>query len=102
MLSLQNISWVSPDGKKILNGLNLDIPSGKLTVITGPNGSGKTTLAKIIAGIEKPSEGKIFLDDKDITDLDVTERAKIGISFAFQQPVRFKGITVRQLIEIAA
>lgn len=71
-------------------------------VITGPNGGGKTTIAKIIAGIEKPLEGSIIFNDKDITDLDVTERAKNGISFAFQQPVRFKGITVRRLIETAA
>ena len=71
-------------------------------VITGPNGGGKTTLARIIAGIESPESGRIFLDQEEITSLDVTQRALKGISFAFQQPVRFKGITVRQLIETAA
>ena len=71
-------------------------------VITGPNGGGKSTLAKLIAGIIKPTEGQIFLDGEDITDLSITERAKKGISFAFQQPVRFKGITVHDLISLAA
>ncbi|MBQ2385110.1 MAG: ATP-binding cassette domain-containing protein, partial [Clostridia bacterium] len=71
-------------------------------VITGPNGSGKSTLARIIMGIEKPSAGKIIFDGQDITDLNITERAKAGISFAFQQPVRFKGITLRDLISLAA
>jgi Fe-S cluster assembly ATP-binding protein len=102
MLSLNHISWSAPDGKSVLKDLNLTVPDGGLLVITGPNGSGKTTLARIIAGIEAPDSGQILLDGEDITDLDVTERAKKGISFAFQQPVRFKGITVRKLIEIAA
>ncbi len=102
MLSLKNISWSSPDGKSVLRNLNLTIPDGKLIVITGPNGSGKTTLARIIAGIEHPMSGQIILDGEDITELDVTERARRGVSFAFQQPVRFKGITVRHLIETAA
>lgn len=102
MLELKNIVWKAPDGKVVLDGLNLTIPTGKLVVITGPNGSGKTTLAKLIAGIEIPSEGQMLLDGEDITLLDITERAKMGISYAFQQPVRFKGITVRQLIGIAA
>ncbi len=102
MLSLKNISWNAPDGKPVLKNLNLTVPDGKLLVITGPNGSGKTTLARVIAGIEPPASGKILLDGEDITELDVTERAKKGISFAFQQPVRFKGITVRQLVETAA
>ncbi|HIV02058.1 MAG TPA: ATP-binding cassette domain-containing protein [Candidatus Aphodoplasma excrementigallinarum] len=102
MLKLENICWTAPDGKRVLNGLSDTIPDGKLVAITGPNGSGKTTLARLIAGIEQPSAGRILLDGEDITSLDVTERARRGISFAFQQPVRFKGLTVRQLIEIAA
>lgn len=102
MLSLKNIAWSSPDGKSVLRNLNLTIPDGKLIVITGPNGSGKTTLARIIAGIEHPLSGQIILDGEDITGLDVTERARRGVSFAFQQPVRFKGITVRHSIETAA
>ena len=85
-----------------LKGVDLTVDDGKMVVITGPNGGGKTTLARVIAGIEQPAAGKIILDGKDITNLDVTERAKEGISFAFQQPVRFKGITVRQLVETAA
>lgn len=102
MLRLENIKWTAPDGTKVLNDVSLDIPDGKLVVITGPNGGGKTSLAKVIAGIIKPDSGKIFLDGKDITGFDITERAKAGISFAFQQPVRFKGITVRALLNIAA
>lgn len=102
MLELKNIVWKAPDGKTVLDGLDLTIPTGKLVVITGPNGSGKTTLAKLIAGIDIPDNGQMLLDGEDITSLDITERAKKGISYAFQQPVRFKGITVRQLIGIAA
>ena len=102
MLKLENIEWVTPTGDKILNGIDATFPDNKLVVITGPNGGGKTTTAKIIAGIEKPCAGKIYLDDEDITNLDITERAKKGISFAFQQPVRFKGITVRDLISLAS
>ena len=102
MLELKNIVWKAPDGKTVLDGLDLTIPTGKLVVITGPNGSGKTTLAKLIAGIDIPDKGQMLLDGEDITSLDITERAKKGISYAFQQPVRFKGITVRQLIGIAA
>ncbi len=102
MLELRHISWNVPDGKEVLKDINLIIPDGKLVVVTGPNGSGKTTLAKIIAGIVEPTSGKIFLDGEDITGLDITERAKRGISFAFQQPVRFKGITVRDLLELSA
>lgn len=102
MLCLQEISWNAPDGSPVLQNLNLTVPEGKLMVITGPNGGGKTTLARIIAGIERPASGRIVLDGEDITGMDVTQRARLGISFAFQQPVWFKGITVRQLLETAA
>lgn len=102
MLCLENISWNAPEGSPILKNLSLEVPDGKLVVITGPNGSGKTTLARIIAGIEQPVSGRILLNGTDITELDVTQRAVKGISFAFQQPVRFKGITVRQLVETAS
>lgn len=103
MLELQNISYFAPQGdeKEILKGINLKIDD-KFTVITGPNGSGKSTLAKIIMGIIQPTDGKILFDGQDITNMSVTDRAKAGISFAFQQPVRFKGITVRDLIQLAA
>ncbi len=102
MLELKNISWKIPDGREVLKDINLSIPDGKLVVITGPNGSGKTTLAKIVAGIVQPTSGRIILDGEDITELNITERAKRGISFAFQQPVRFKGITVRDILELSA
>ena len=101
MLELQNISWTAPDGKEVLKDVSLTIHDRKLIAITGPNGGGKTTLAKIMMGIETPTSGRILLDGEDITDLDVTERARKSISFAFQQPVRFKGITVKQLLETA-
>lgn len=101
MLQLENIKWSPAEGPQVLNGINLNIPDNKLIVITGPNGSGKTTTAKIIAGLEKPSEGRILLDGEDITDKDVTQRAVMGISFAFQQPVRFKGLSVRDLLTLA-
>lgn len=102
MLELQNIKWKVPEGAEIIKNISAEIPSGKLVVITGPNGGGKTSLAKLIAGLETPTEGKIILDGEDITNLDITERANKGISYAFQQPVRFKGITVRDLLELAA
>lgn len=102
MLQLKNIKWKPEGGPQVLNGINLDVPDNKLVVITGPNGSGKTTTAKIIAGLETPTEGCIILDGQDITDKNVTERAKLGISFAFQQPVRFKGLRVRDLLRLAA
>ncbi len=102
MLQLQNISWVLPSGEEILKDVSLTVPKGKLTVVTGPNGGGKTSLAKIIAGLETPTSGKIFFDGEDITGLDTTERAQKGISYAFQQPVRFKGLSVRDLLELSA
>ena len=105
MLELRNLSFDVSDekgNKEIIKDLNLTIDDGKFVVVTGPNGSGKSTMAKLIAGIEKPASGNIFLDGKDITDCDITERANLGISFAFQQPVRFKGLTVLDLLRLAA
>lgn len=102
MLELKNISFSVSGSKGILNDVSLNIEDGKFVVITGPNGGGKSTLAKIIAGIEKPTSGSIIMDGKDITDMPITERAKNGISFAFQQPVRFKGVTVHDLITLAS
>ena len=105
MLEIKNLSFaVEEDGrqKEILRNLNLTIDDGKFVVITGPNGSGKSTLARLIMGIEKPTEGSILFDGRDVTGLDITERAKLGISFAFQQPVRFKGIRVKDLLRLAS
>lgn len=104
MLELQHISYdVEQDGdnKGILRDINLTI-NERFVAITGPNGGGKSTLAKVIAGIYKPTTGRILLDGEDITDLDITQRAQKGISFAFQQPVRFKGLTVKDLITLAS
>lgn len=103
MLELKNVCFkVETDGaeKEILNNVNLKIDD-RFVAITGPNGGGKSTLAKVISGIIKPTSGQILFDGKDITNLNITERAKLGISFAFQQPVRFKGITVKDLISLA-
>ena len=102
MLKLSKLTWQPPEGGQIIKGMDLAIPDGKLVVLTGPNGGGKTTLAKLIAGLETPTSGQIFLDGKDITPLDVTQRARCGVSYAFQTPVRFKGLTVRDLVELAA
>ena len=104
MLQLKNISYRVEDErgeKQILKDINLTLDE-RFVAFTGPNGGGKSTLAKVIAGILKPTEGRIYLDGEDITDLSITERANKGISYAFQQPVRFKGLTVRDLINIAA
>lgn len=101
MLKLKNIHWKTPEGEEILKGIDLSIPAGKLTVITGPNGGGKTSLAKIIAGLYEACEGSILLNDEDITSMTITDRAKNGIAYAFQQPVRFKGLSVRDLLELA-
>jgi len=105
MLELKNISFEVTEEDKdkgILRDINLTIDNNKFVVITGPNGGGKSTLAKIIAGIEKPTKGQIFFDGQDITNASITERAKMGISYAFQQPVRFKGIQVLDLIRLAS
>ena len=104
MLELQHISYVvEQDGesKEILHDINLTIDD-RFVAITGPNGGGKSTLAKIIAGIYTPTSGRILLDGEDITELSITERARKGVSFAFQQPVRFKGMTVKDLITLAS
>lgn len=105
MLELKHLSFTVNEGKNtkhILSDINLSINDKKTVVITGPNGGGKSTLAKIIMGIEKPSSGEIFFNNKNITDWSITQRANYGISFAFQQPVRFKGIGVKELLSLAA
>ena len=105
MLELRNVSFlVDAEGKdkEIIRNVSLTVPDRKLVVVTGPNGGGKSTLAKLIAGIEKPTGGHIFFNGEDITEQGITERAQKGIAYAFQQPVRFKGIRVLDLIRIAA
>lgn len=101
MLELKNICF-ERDNKKILKNINLKLENDKFYVITGPNGSGKSTLAKIIMGINKQDSGQVILDGNDISNLPINERANIGIGFAFQQPVKFKGITVYDLIKLSA
>ena len=104
MLELKNVSYHVKDElgeKTILKNINLTLDE-RFVAFTGPNGGGKSTLAKVIAGIYQPTEGKIYFDGEDITNMSITERAQKGISYAFQQPVRFKGLTVRDLINIAA
>lgn len=104
MLELRNVSYRVEENntqKEIIKNINVTINDG-FVAITGPNGGGKSTMAKLIAGIIKPTSGQILLDGVDITDVSITDRAKMGISFAFQQPVRFKGITVKDLITLAA
>ena len=105
MLELRDVSFDVEDDKgekEIIKHLDLQVEDGKFVVVTGPNGGGKSTMAKLIAGIESPSSGSILFNGEDITDKSITERARLGISFAFQQPVRFKGITVLDLLRIAA
>ncbi len=105
MLEIKNLSFqvdAESGEKEIIDNISLTIPDKKIIVITGPNGGGKSTLAKLIMGIEKASSGEIILDGEDITAKSITERAQSGISFAFQQPVKFKGINVLDLIRIAA
>ena len=111
MLELKKLSFVAPadddssdenGGKNIINELDLSVSAGKIIAVTGPNGGGKSTLAKLISGVYEASGGHIIFNGEDITELDVTERAKRGISFGFQRPVAFKGFTVRDIINIAA
>ncbi|MBR6107601.1 MAG: ATP-binding cassette domain-containing protein [Oscillospiraceae bacterium] len=105
MLELKNLSFTADsDGSnaEIIRGLNLTVEDNKFVVITGPNGGGKSTLAKLIAGIVKNTEGQILFNGNDITNMSITDRARAGIGFAFQQPVRFKGLTVLDLLRIAA
>ncbi len=105
MLELQNISYrvSTPEGETdILKDVSLTVPDGKLVVFTGPNGGGKTTLAKIIMGLATPTAGRVIWNGEDVTDLDITQRARRGISYGFQQPPRFKGITVHDLLLLAA
>lgn len=105
MLELKNVSFVVDDNgttKKVIDDISFVVPDNRFVAITGPNGGGKSTLAKLIAGIEQVTSGKIYFNGIDITDMNITERAKLGISFAFQQPVRFKGITVKDMIALAS
>ena len=105
MLTLENVSFqVAEDrgDREIIRGVSLTVPENKFIVITGPNGGGKSTLARLIAGIERPTEGRILFKGQDITEKSITDRARLGIAYAFQQPVRFKGIKVLDLIRIAA
>lgn len=105
MISIRNLTLVTENGeerKEILKGINLDIDDSLFVVLTGPNGGGKTTLAKVIMGLVKPTSGKIYYNDIDITDMSITERARLGISYGFQQPPRFKGLKVRDLLELAS
>ena len=105
MLELKNIRFDVQEGTEeigIIRDVSFTIPDNKFVVVTGPNGGGKSTLARLIAGIEKPTEGKILLDGEDITQKSITDRARMGISYAMQQPVRFKGIQVLDLLRLAA
>lgn len=108
MLELRNLTFEIPlnegskETKRIIDNLSLSIPDGRFSVITGPNGGGKSTLAKLIMGIEQPTSGQIIFNGEDITQLSISERARRGIGYGFQQPARFKGMTVKKLLEIAA
>lgn len=101
MLQCENIRLTVGD-RNILDGVNLTLHDAEFAVLTGPNGGGKSTLARVIAGIQEPTSGSVLLDGEDITGKSITEHAKLGLSFAFQQPVRFKGLTVRDLLLLAS
>ena len=100
MLQVKNVSFAA-DGKQIIRNISFTLDDGKFLIITGPNGGGKSTLARLIMGIEKPDSGQIILNGEDITDLSITQRANKGIGYAFQQPPRFKGLTVKDLLSLA-
>ena len=105
MLELKNVSYSAGEDEGAVKDILMDVSlkvSERFVAITGPNGGGKSTLAKLVAGIIKPTSGRIYFDGEDVTDLGVTERAKLGISYAFQQPVRFKGIRVFDLLQLAS
>lgn len=102
MLEIKNLSFSSEDGKDIVRDISFNVESGQIVAITGPNGSGKSTVAKLIAGIYKQESGNILVDREEITNLDITSRAKKGIGYAFQRPVTFKGFTVRDMLSVAA
>lgn len=103
MLKFDDICYNAPDdGAEIISGISLEVKDGEILAVTGPNGGGKSTLARLAMGIIKPSSGRILLDGEDITELGVTERARRGVGYAFQSPPRFKGLTVRRLLAIAA
>lgn len=102
MLRLEHIQYGVPDHPNILNDISMQIEDGETIVITGPNGGGKTSLAKVIAGVKDLNDGHIYLDDQDITQRNITERARSGIAYAFQQPVRFKGFTARDILEMSS
>lgn len=105
MLKVKNLTFeVNEEGKKrcLVNHISFDVHDGEMLVITGPNGGGKSTLAKVLAGIEKADSGEIYLDDENITGYDIDHRANAGIGYAFQQPPRFKGMTVARMLSLAA
>jgi len=101
MLDLKDITLRLDDGRAVLDGVSVTLQKRKIYAVTGPNGSGKSSLARIIMGLQQPTAGRILLDGQDITDMDITQRAGLGIGYAFQHPPRFKGIKVRELIKLA-
>ena len=102
MLRVNDLRWTAEDGAEILKGIDMQVSTGKLTIVTGPNGGGKTSLAKAISGVVKMTGGQLLMDGLNLTGMDITDRAKCGVAYAFQQPVRFKGITVRDMLQLAA